>query len=185
MTAQSDLFMALLWSFLKNPGDNASHAALVDWLQEYPQFLAEAIQFLGERTLPRENDPDPTDPRFAATEFAVEANDFEILALWRDNEARRLQSIQWEQDQQGHILTLGWFGSEPVQIQCFWCRLNGHLVLFWNIVSPVHDHRMAERWLEKHCAPRYDNGTRLAHTDAMNFHACRSYCLESREDVQR
>ena len=37
-------------------------------------------------------------------------------------------------------------------------------------VSRVVDSEMIEKWLLDNCSPSYDNGTRRAHTNAMNFH---------------
>jgi hypothetical protein len=46
------------------------------------------------------------------------------------------------------------------------------LVAFIEAVSQLVDHTVIDKYLEINCNPKYDNGTRQARTDAMNFCHC-------------
>jgi hypothetical protein len=84
--------------------------------------------------------------------------------------------VDWEDDPRGLALVLGEVAGMPVNVSFSWGRLNGFLVLFYDAVSLVVDRGMVDRWLLKHCNPKWDHGRRRAHCDAMNFHLCREYC---------
>jgi hypothetical protein len=68
------------------------------------------------------------------------------------------------------VETIGKLDKRPVCLSLFWWKINGVLIMVHNCTSQVVDHAMIEKWLEKNCAPRWDKGTRLAHTNADNFH---------------
>lgn len=165
--------MAPLDELVRDVGTDAGRAALADWLQENPGEIVTVLA----RLAGADYDPEPGDPRFAATEFVVEADDFSRRALWAENEngdARRL--LDWEDDPRGLALVLGEVAGMPVNVSFAWARLGRRLVLFYDAVSLVADRGMVDRWLLKHCNPKWDGGTRRAHCGAMNFHLCRQHC---------
>ena len=85
--------------------------------------------------------------------------------------------VKWEQVNPGYIETIGYIkvGKEemPVAIELTWVRIDGQMVLFWEMSSQVVDYRLAEPWLEKQFGkkgwPTWDKGTRRMSTNGMNF----------------
>ncbi len=174
---------ALLESVAQSLNDPLGKLALRDWLLDHPEDLLEVINSLAYN----EHDPDPADKRFAETEFVVQATSYEILSLWREFSLESTNSIQsehirvsWSQDNPGLWIQLGTVAGRNVALSCVWNILNGHRVLFWDKCGTCYDHFMIDRWLMKHCFIRYDDGLRLAHTDAMNFGSCLRYCRGER-----
>jgi hypothetical protein len=109
------------------------------------------------------------------TEFVVEATHNESHLLWekfctQSMYKTELNKYNWEQINPGYLICVGDFHGFPVNISCFWYRINGVMVMFYEDVSRIVDHEMIKEWLKKNCAPRWDKGTRLAHTNATNFH---------------
>ncbi len=109
------------------------------------------------------------------TQFVVEATGCEVLMLWGQFSTESMtkgkdNTYTWVQHYQGHMITVGEFHGFPVTIALRWFTINGVLVMFWEPISRVVDHEMIKDWLLANCAPRWDHGTRLAHTNAMNFH---------------
>ena len=124
-----------------------------------------------------------SDDRLARAEFVVEATDYERLCLWLEwaDEADNLGSqrfprIPWEQDSLGYMKQVGELAGHPVNVCLTFARINGKQVAFWEAVSNVIDHAMIEAWLKTQASPRWDSGTRLAYTNAMNFHHCIEHC---------
>jgi len=131
--------------------------------------------------------PDASEePRFAKTQFVVEAASYEKHVLWSQHSHQgslnssigKLPKFEWVQDHQGRMIKVGELGGRPVIVTFFWFTIDGVLVAFWEATSQVVDHKMIEEWLEANCAPRYDNGHRLAHCDAFNFSHCLSAIRE-------
>lgn len=110
------------------------------------------------------------DPRFKETEFLIEADNFSRFALWQEWHGK----VLWEQDS-GVIYTIGEFGGEPVCVEFSWNFINGHRVCFYHPTSQVVNWIMVREWVEKICYPLWCNGTRFAHTNAMNFVHCMQY----------
>jgi hypothetical protein len=165
--------VALLDELVRDVGADAGRAALADWLRENPGEIVTVLA----RLAGVDYDPDTGDPRFAATEFVVEADDFSRRALWAENETLDTgRSLHWEDDPAGLAIVLGEVAGLPVNVSFVWARLDGHLVLFYSAVSLVTHRGIVERWLLRHCHPKWDGGTRSAHCDALNFHLCREYC---------
>jgi hypothetical protein len=106
------------------------------------------------------------DHRFKNTGFVVEANSFEEHTLWREYH----KSEVWEQETAGLMIEVGKVNELPVCISCTWSIINGMRVLFWDATSRMVDHKMIEAWFEENCCPRWANDTRVAKTNAMNFH---------------
>lgn len=113
------------------------------------------------------------DPRFKDTEFLIEADEFAQFALWREWHGR----VKWEEESAGLAYTVGEIGGSPVVVSCFWAKLNGHRVCFYNATSRVIDWEMIETWLKRACYPLWDSKTRHAQTNAMNFHHCIDHVL--------
>ncbi len=121
--------------------------------------------------------------RLSKTVAVVEATSTEQFYLWKEwsnesawQEAGRtpFSKVSWEQMNPGFCQTIGRLGDMPVVISLAWNRIEGQLVLFWELTSQVQDYRMAEPWLKKMFGekgwPTYDSGNRRAISDAMNFH---------------
>ena len=109
------------------------------------------------------------------TKFVVEATGFEVLCLWTEfsEEAQfktDLNVYKWEQINPGYIIEVGRIIDYPVNISCSWNRINDVLIMFWEASSRIVDLNMIDVWLRSNCAPKWDDGTRLAYTNAMNFH---------------
>lgn len=118
------------------------------------------------------------DPRFAETVFVVEATHAEQHFLWCEWHGR----LEWEQDCHGLCPTIGTFGDMPVVVCCSWSRINGRLVLFYEAVSQIVDHRLVEAWIWGRVGNlKWDHGHRRAHCDAMNFHLCVNAIKEMNE----
>lgn len=111
---------------------------------------------------------DSLEKRLPHVMFVVDANSYERLALWREFQ----RAVKWEDDSSGFGEVVGKVGDDNVNICLNFATLNGQVVMFVDTISQVVDHRMVDAWLEKHCAPRYDNGQRLARTNSMNFAHC-------------
>ena len=163
----------------------AAKSALCDWLYEkgvYGQELMEILDTLAQGVILPYHNPDP---RFAKTEFVVQASHCERQGLWERFATEGAwglptlheRRIRWVQDMSGCIVVVGAIWDRPVDISCTWARLNGHLVLFCDCCSQLVDYNLIEHWLERYCNPSYEHGRR-AHTNAINFHFCLDYCQQ-------
>lgn len=106
--------------------------------------------------------------------FFVETNSFEHLSLWREwkNEWNYKQE-DWEQDNTGHIVEVGRISNhknKPVCVSFTFAKLFGQRVCFYYVCSNFSDYQMVEKWFKTNYPKTYDNGRRVAKTDAMNFH---------------
>lgn len=129
-------------------------------------------------------EPRDIDPRFAETVFMVEATHNETHNLWAQwsKEGKefcthgRFQDIyrrlDWEQDNPGYLYTVGWVDKRPVCVSFVWNRIKGHLVCFYEPTSQIVDHELVEKYINKIFKGTWDNGSRRAHCDAMNFGHC-------------
>jgi len=123
----------------------------------------------------------------AETKFVVEATDNEMQSFWEKFSTEAMHprpefnKYKWEQINPGYVETVGELAGFPVCISVFWFRINGVTVMFYDATSRVVDHQMIEEWLDKHCAPRWDKGTRLARCNSNNFHHVLNY-VDREED---
>lgn len=101
------------------------------------------------------------DDRFAMTMFVVEATHCEGFLLWRMHGGE----VIWVQDRDGLLLTIGHIGDRPVCVCFQWATINGKLVMFYEAVSEIVDHKMVNAWLAEHCNPGH-----WARCNADNFH---------------
>lgn len=125
-----------------------------------------------------------TDEMLKRTLFAVEATSFEQFTLWEHHAKGSLHRkfnppLNWEQMSPGWMEQVGSIGRCPCMIEVSWAEIEGQLILFWHSCSAVTDSRQAEAWMRKHFTKKYDNGTRLAMTDAQNFGHCLSAIKEA------
>jgi hypothetical protein len=127
------------------------------------------------------------DEALRIAEFVVEASSFERQALWEGwaKDASGLSGvsvrpnrdrIDWRDQSRGWLEQVGELDARPVNISLSIAWLNGHPVLFYEAVSQVVDWKRIEAWFRERCWPLWDNGTRRAHCDAMNFHHCLEVC---------
>jgi hypothetical protein len=112
-----------------------------------------------------------------STYFAVEANSFEQLCLWRDSarDADRPtihDPVLWVEKARGHILQIGELAGMPVTLALCFATINNIGVLFYHSPSQVTDHRMVEKWLDENVPANTWGGGRATRCDAMNFHQC-------------
>lgn len=107
------------------------------------------------------------------TEYVVEATSAETFFLWERHAADHKMfetpypKCKWEQLPTGYAETIGTVKGHPVCVCCMWNRIDGHLVMFYEVTSRMVDHDMVEKWLEKKCNPQWQ-GCR-AYCDANNF----------------
>jgi hypothetical protein len=125
---------------------------------------------------------DTAENRLKNTLFIVEATSYEQHDLW-DKWADK-QNKNWEQVNPGWLVQVGKLGKRPCCINTSWVKINGQLVMFYYQCSQVTDSLQAEKWLNKHFKGKWDNGTRTAHTDAMNFHHCIDAIDEANKEKQ-
>jgi len=125
--------------------------------------------------------------RLRQTLFVVEATSFETHMLWQEhasgstNRQKIFKPRRWEQVNPGWSVTVGELDGRPVCVSMMWNRVDGHLVMFWEPTSQVVDHIQIDAWLGKHFDGKWDNGTRDATCNAMNFH----HCLNAIDDINK
>jgi hypothetical protein len=140
--------------------------------------------------------PDTAETRLAKSIFLVEADSFAQHQLWAQHSGQSLypnwdtrknqrayEPLKWEQVGNGWIVTTGTSGrgkkARPINISLNWAWIEGQLVTFWYACSQVVDHVVVEKWLKENFKAKYDNGTRSATCDAMNFGHCLSAIREA------
>src|SRR5688500_18430890 len=99
--------------------------------------------------------------------FFVEATSYEALCLWEELNHK----CKWEQCM-GYSFHIGNVKDDPdmpIQVSFMINKIYGKEVAFYEATSRYVDHTMVENWIKKHHPVKYDNGTRWAITDAMNF----------------
>lgn len=142
------------------------------------------------------SDNDVIDSRFKDTEFVVEADGYAQQQLWYDYHKPNLNEVagahygtfvpdknkvEWVEDCRGAFYQTGELDGRPVCTNFFWAKLDGHLIVFYDNTSQVVDTVQVEQWLNKNCWPKWDNGTRIAITNADNFHHVINHIRESDE----
>ncbi len=101
--------------------------------------------------------------------FFVEANFFEVLTLWEKHKDEYL----WETGRLGFCQVIGYISghkSKPVNVSFMFDKINNERICFFEVVSRYNDSEMVENWLNKHYPKKWDNNSRIAITNAMNFH---------------
>jgi len=119
------------------------------------------------------------DERFDDVVYMIEANSFEQLMLWKENDERKgIRKVKWEQDCLGYGGVIGYMRSYgctksyPVSISCFFTKLNEKRIVFYEAVSMVVNRDMIRKWIKGQCPEGTPN------CDAMNFHQCLSMVRE-------
>lgn len=117
------------------------------------------------------------------TVFCVKASSHEMHMLWRDFANNRTaqeygpptrRRVKWEQLNPGSMPTIGTLDKRPICLTIFWARIDGQVVMFYEVTSELVDWRKIRAWLDaeyKH-VPMWDKGTRRPFCDAQNFHLC-------------
>lgn len=110
--------------------------------------------------------------------FLVEANNHEQHQLWVDHfykpRADMPRQIKnWKEVSMGHGITIGQLDKRPIVVSVNYAYLEGKKVMFYYGCSQLVDHKLIEDWLQYFTKKiKWDNDTRWAHCDAMNFHLC-------------
>lgn len=110
--------------------------------------------------------------------FLVEATSTEHHMLWCDRFYKPVADFtsvkSWKQEGRGLMITIGEIDERPICVDIQWDWIEGKRVMFYYGCSQLVDHKMIEDWLKYWTLDkiRWDNGTRWAHCNAMNFHHC-------------
>jgi hypothetical protein len=109
----------------------------------------------------------------------VEANSFEQQKLWEDYhynaEKLRYRKLSWEGDNAGICEIIGYVQVEgkdlPVNVSLFVKTIEGHRILFYDVVSRCADSEMVYKWF-KEVLPKtaFRRDGYVNRVDAMNFH---------------
>lgn len=118
--------------------------------------------------------------RLAETLFIVEATSFEQHCLWEKHH----KELNWQQINSGWLVTVGKLGDRPCCITTSWAKIEDQLVMFYDQCSQVTDTLQTYEWMHKHFNGTWDNGRRMASTDAQNFHLCLHAIREKNEAKQ-
>lgn len=115
--------------------------------------------------------------RIAAVVYAVRANSFETLSLWKEHDLE----LDWDGSSSGQDVTVGNVGDDSIVLNLMFHVIAGQVVLFYNATSQVVDYRIVDAWLATN-VPAIRNAAqpRDARTDANNFHRCTSMLREQR-----
>jgi hypothetical protein len=128
---------------------------------------------------------DTAENRLKYTAFIVEADSFAQHQLWAmhaNNSQRPLNKdrvIKWEQ-LSGWGIHVGFDNKRPVMISLMFNRINDKLVAFWYPMSQIVNHKLVDKWFDKHFKGKWDK-TRRATCDASNFH----HCLDAIEKLNK
>ena len=99
--------------------------------------------------------------------FFVEATSNEIHNLWRE------YKNVWSQDAEGFSQIIGYIDKKKTMCVnvCFTFNfIKEKRVCFYQAISRYVDHNMVENFIKKNYPVKYDNGSRVAMTNADNFH---------------
>lgn len=100
------------------------------------------------------------DERFSKVEYALEANSFETMCLYKE----RPEDIEWKEHSGGYGITAGFVGDIAIIVSTWFLELNGKFVLVYEPTSTVVDWLQVEEWIHNAC-PNLKRKT-----NAMNFH---------------
>jgi hypothetical protein len=138
------------------------------------------------------------DKRMSKVKFFIEADSFAQHELWGKwaNDALKFMGkhpdhelLDWQQDHSGFSLTIDEIKYKretfPIVVSCSFATLNGQYVCFYYGCSMLVHHEIIEDFLKTNWPVKYDKGTRLAFTNASNFHNCAHFCQEERNKRYR
>ena len=115
------------------------------------------------------------DERLNNSVFFIEANSFEQFSLWREYH----DHCEWEEDNMGFFQKIGEIAEDdrmPVYVEYHFVKIYGKRICFYHCTSRFCDHTMVEDYIKNNYSVKWDNNTRLAMTDAMNFHLAIDRC---------
>lgn len=113
--------------------------------------------------------------KISTSVFFIEANGYETLSLW--NEFK--DETKWEEDNMGFWQRIGFIDDDknkPVCVSFSFVKIYGKRICFYDVTSRFNDSQMVENWLDKNYLVKWDNNTRTARTNAMNFHHAVDRC---------
>lgn len=121
---------------------------------------------------------DEEDYKLKTTIFFIEATSFERLSLWQTYHEK---DVGWEEDNMGFWQVVGNLGSKnkPVCVSFNFVKIYGKRICFYYVTSRFSDSEMVEKYLENNYPVKWDNDSRRAMTDAMNFHNAVDACKEA------
>lgn len=117
---------------------------------------------------------DDKEHKLQTTRFFVEATDEEKFYLWKENKYQTDPELKfdWEEDNAGFMQCVGKINDDdmPVWVSFMFAKINNVRVCFYNATSRFVDHQMVEKFIEENYPVKYDKGSRIAMTNATNFH---------------
>ena len=112
--------------------------------------------------------------------FFIEATSFEQYSLWLQHKSE----VVWEQISEGFWMKIGEIGrGKPVCLSFSFAKIYGKKICFYDVTSRYSDSKMVENFLVETHPVKWDNGTRRAMTNAMNFHHVISAAKEYSQKV--
>ena len=84
----------------------------------------------------------------ADTHGVVDANSYERLMLWSENQ-RRDRPLTWQENNLGLMEYVGWLDSRPICISLTTAIVDGKKILFVDPTSQLVDHALIDSWLEQ------------------------------------
>ena len=118
--------------------------------------------------------------KLQSTKFFVEATSAEQHFLWKEFH----EKTNWVEDNCGVSRQVGSIGndeSKPVWVNFRFAEINGKRICMYEATSRYVDHTLVKNYIKENYPVKYDNNTRLAMTDAMNFHLVVEVTEESSE----
>lgn len=119
--------------------------------------------------------------------FFVEANAFERFCLWE----KHSKETCWEDDNAGGWERIGFVDKKkkkPIFVEFWFAKIHGKRICFYSTTSRHNDSQKVEEYIKENYPVKWDNGTRVAMTDAMNFHhaidACNYYIISDIKSKQ-
>ncbi|MFG6083750.1 hypothetical protein ACEUZ9_005475 [Paracoccus litorisediminis] len=97
----------------------------------------------------------------------VEANSFESLYLWEENQ--RLTRREWVSTRHGFGPCIGQIDGRPIAISLMTATIDGQKILFLDATSVLIDWHLIDAWLEKNLPQSARLEDRINRTDALNF----------------
>lgn len=98
----------------------------------------------------------------------VEANSYEHLCLWREEQERR---VPWKEGLAGRLVVVGRFNRMPVCLSIRVDEVGGHRLAFIDATSAVVDWRKIDAWLKANMPKTaFRSDGHINKVDAMNFH---------------
>jgi len=116
-----------------------------------------------------------TEQKLKKTVFFIEATSCEQFYLWKEYH----EKIDWEEDNMGFWEQIGCIGGDiekPVCVSFTFAKIYGKIICFYDVTSRYSDSVMVENWIEENYPVKWDNGSRKAMTDAINFHHAINCC---------